>query len=125
MRQAGAAHRGLRWFARRAAAHEARALAQLAGVDGVPQLLRWEAGILDRSYMDGAPMQSAQPRDPAYYRAAHRLLKTLRARGLALAVVSNWDISLHKRLDHLGIPVVTSADAGVRKPDPAVFRLAL
>jgi putative hydrolase of the HAD superfamily len=52
-------------------------------------------------------------------------IERLRARGLALAVVSNWDVSLHERLDRLGIPVVTSADAGVRKPDPAVFRLAL
>ena len=52
-------------------------------------------------------------------------IERLRARGLALAVVSNWDISLHERLDQLGIPIVTSADAGARKPDPAVFRLAL
>jgi putative hydrolase of the HAD superfamily len=56
---------------------------------------------------------------------AREAIERLRARGLALAVVSNWDVSLHERLDHLGIPVVTSADAGVRKPDPAVFRLAL
>ena len=56
---------------------------------------------------------------------AREAIERLRAHGLALAVVSNWDISLHERLDHLGIPVVTSADAGVRKPDPAVFRLAL
>jgi putative hydrolase of the HAD superfamily len=52
-------------------------------------------------------------------------IERLRARGLALAVVSNWDISLHERLDELGIPVITSADAGARKPDPTVFRLAL
>jgi len=56
---------------------------------------------------------------------ARDAIDRLRARGLAVAVVSNWDISLRERLDHLGIPVVTSADAGVRKPDPAVFRLAL
>lgn len=52
-------------------------------------------------------------------------VEQLRARGLAVAVVSNWDISLHKRLASLGVPVVTSADAGVRKPEPAIFRLAL
>lgn len=92
-RDTNAAHRGLRWFARRAAAHEARALQRLAGVDGVPQLIRWDGAILERSYMDGAPMQRAQPRDPQFYRAAHRLLKTLRARGLAhndLAKEPNW-----------------------------------
>lgn len=52
-------------------------------------------------------------------------VQLLRARGLVVAVVSNWDLSLHERLAPLGIPVVTSADAGARKPDPAVFRLAL
>ena len=84
---------GLGWLARRAAAHEAKALAQLQGVDGVPQLLAWDGAVLERSYMDGAPMQLGQPRDPAYFRAAHRLLKALRARGLAhndLAKEPNW-----------------------------------
>jgi putative hydrolase of the HAD superfamily len=56
---------------------------------------------------------------------AREAIERLRARGLALAVVSNWDVSLHERLDHPGLPVVTSADAGSRKPDPALFRLAL
>lgn len=56
---------------------------------------------------------------------ARDAIERLRGRGLALAVVSNWDVSLHDRLDHLGIPVVTSADVGARKPDPAVFRVAL
>jgi putative hydrolase of the HAD superfamily len=49
----------------------------------------------------------------------------LRAHGLALCVVSNWDIGLHRWLDGIGVPVVTSADAGAPKPEPAVFRLAL
>lgn len=92
-RDAGAAHRGLRWLACRAAAHEARALQRLSGIEGVPQLLAWDGRVLERSYMDGAPMQLAQPRDAAYFRNAHRLLKTLRARGLAhndLAKEPNW-----------------------------------
>jgi len=54
----------------------------------------------------------------------------LRARGLTLAVVSNWDVGLHAHLDKLGIAhlfdvVVTSADAGVAKPDPRIFRVVL
>jgi putative hydrolase of the HAD superfamily len=57
-------------------------------------------------------------------------LGELRRRGLALVVVSNWDCSLP---DWLGPPgllelvdgVVTSADVGAAKPDPAVFRRAL
>jgi RIO-like serine/threonine protein kinase len=92
-RDTSAARWGLRWFAASAAAREARVLRALHGLDGVPQLLDWQRGILDRSFMQGAPMQQAQPRDPAYYRAAHRLLKTLRARGVAhndLAKEPNW-----------------------------------
>ena len=57
-------------------------------------------------------------------------VRALRRRGLALAVVSNWDIGLAEHLDRLGIgalfdTVVTSAEAGAAKPDPAVFELAL
>src|SRR3954452_19287030 len=53
--------------------------------------------------------------------------RALQRAGLRLAVVSNWDISLSEYLQRLGLdlPVVTSADAGAAKPDPAVFRLAL
>jgi putative hydrolase of the HAD superfamily len=50
----------------------------------------------------------------------------LRAHGLALAVVSNWDETLPERLDVFGVgTIVSSAEVGVPKPDPAIFRLAL
>jgi putative hydrolase of the HAD superfamily len=52
----------------------------------------------------------------------------LRRRGLALAVVGNWDMALPNHLDALGLghlPVFTSASVGVAKPDPAPFRRAL
>ena len=57
-------------------------------------------------------------------------VQRLREHGLALALVANWDISLHEtlrrlRLDVLFDSVVTSAEAGAAKPDPAPFRLAL
>jgi HAD superfamily hydrolase (TIGR01509 family) len=57
-------------------------------------------------------------------------LRRLRARGLALAVVANWDFSLHEHLRRHGLAawfdaVVTSAETGVKKPDPAPFRVAL
>jgi len=48
--------------------------------------------------------------------------------GLRLAVVSNFDRRLHRILAELGLGfefVLTSADARARKPDPAIFRLAL
>ncbi len=88
-----AARRGLRWFARWAGGREARVLAAIDEVPGLPQLLAWKDGVLLRSYLDGEPMQRAQPRDPAYFRAAHRLLRRLRACGIAhndLAKEPNW-----------------------------------
>jgi putative hydrolase of the HAD superfamily len=58
------------------------------------------------------------------------LLGAMRAAGLKLAVVSNWDVSLAEVLERLGVAalldcVVTSAEVGAAKPDPAVFRRAL
>ncbi|HEY7691488.1 MAG TPA: HAD-IA family hydrolase [Gaiellaceae bacterium] len=57
-------------------------------------------------------------------------LEGLRRRGLDLAVVSNWDVGLAEHLERIGAgrlfsTIVTSAEAGAAKPDPAVFRLAL
>lgn len=56
--------------------------------------------------------------------------RALRAHGLRLAVVSNWDVGLHEHLAALGVgglvdAVVTSAEAGAPKPAPAVWRIAL
>lgn len=58
------------------------------------------------------------------------VLDELAARGLRLAVVSNWDAELPLVLERLGLggrfaAVVTSAEAGAPKPDPRIFRLAL
>ena len=57
-------------------------------------------------------------------------LRRLRAHGLALAVVANWDYSLHEHLRRHGLResfdvVVISAELGARKPDPAPFHAAL
>jgi putative hydrolase of the HAD superfamily len=57
-------------------------------------------------------------------------LSELRALGLRLVCVSNWDVSLPEVLARCGLAgaldgVVTSAEAGARKPDPAIFRPAL
>jgi len=57
-------------------------------------------------------------------------LRFLRRCGLELAVVANFDLTLPRRLDELGLApsfpvVVTPADAGAAKPDPAIFELAL
>lgn len=57
-------------------------------------------------------------------------LRRLRAAGLALAVVANWDFGLHDHLRRHGLAawfdaIVTSAETGVKKPDPAAFVRAL
>jgi len=57
-------------------------------------------------------------------------LRELRRRGFRLVVVSNWDVSLHERLDELGLAplldgAVASAEFGAAKPDRAVFEHAL
>lgn len=57
-------------------------------------------------------------------------LRNLRRCGLELAVVANFDLTLGSRLAELGLDswfttVVTPADAGAAKPDPAIFALAL
>jgi HAD superfamily hydrolase (TIGR01509 family) len=57
-------------------------------------------------------------------------LASLKARGIELAVVSNWDVGLAEHLERIGADrlfaaVVTSAEAAAAKPDPAAFRLAL
>ena len=58
------------------------------------------------------------------------VLRQLRSHGLALAVVSNWDVSMHARIEELGLAglvdvAVASSDAGASKPDPAIFHHAL
>ena len=75
----------------------------------------------------------------AHYASAHAwrvypevpaVLSTLRERGVALAVVSNFDSRLPPLLDALGLAtffdaVVCSGEAGAAKPDGAIFAHAL
>ena len=96
--------RAARWwaraFAKRAAAREARALAKLDGIDGVPALLGWNGNELLRSYIAGSPMQQAQPREAVYYRDALRLLAQLHRRGIVhndLAKEPNWLVRVDGR----------------------------
>src|SRR5262245_25806578 len=75
---------------------EHRALTRLAlgvGIDGIPRVLRYVPRILTREWIDGSPMHIAQPRDPAYFRAASKLLRRLHAANVIhndLAKETNW-----------------------------------
>jgi putative hydrolase of the HAD superfamily len=56
-------------------------------------------------------------------------LERLRDRGVRVGVISNWDRRLAGLLEGLGLTdivevVVSSADVGLRKPDPRIFEMA-
>jgi tRNA A-37 threonylcarbamoyl transferase component Bud32 len=71
------AARTVRWIARRLLAREAHVLAALDGNTGVPQLIRVDRDTLDRTYVDGQPMQLGRPKDIKYFHAAAKLLRKL------------------------------------------------
>lgn len=72
----------LRWLARLLLRREARALACLDGLDGVPQLVTEANGLLVRSYIPGMPLHAARPTDPSYFHAAAALLRRLHQAGV-------------------------------------------
>jgi putative hydrolase of the HAD superfamily len=82
---------------------------------------------LDRETLTGTLLESLRF---AAYPDAPVALERLRADGVRLVVVSNWDISLHDVLEQTGLRplldgVITSAEFGSGKPDPAIFEAAL
>jgi len=80
------------------------------------------AAVLTAALMEAIVIEAYPDSAPA--------LRALRAAGLALVVVSNWDVSLHERLAETGLAelvdgAVTSAEVGAAKPDPVIFAPAL
>ena len=93
VRDCSTARRWLRGFARHLLGRERRALMRLADVERVPRLLASQRSTLEREWIDGQPMQVAQPRDPLYFREALRLVRRLHARDVThddLAKEPNW-----------------------------------
>jgi len=82
VRDAGKARWWIRPLARYLLQREATALAALEGSEGVPQLIDLTGDTLVRSFLAGAPMQEAKPRDPAWFNAAARLLRQLHSAGV-------------------------------------------
>jgi RIO-like serine/threonine protein kinase len=72
----------VRWLARKMLRREARVLAVLTDIDGVPRLLDLERDLLSRSYLPGEPMQVAKPRNSSYFAAAARILRQLHRLGV-------------------------------------------
>ena len=98
-----------------------------------------------RRVMDGVPAMAGMDFEPwfedlyrdfgsaavwAPFEDAVPALEALRARGIRLAVVSNWDRRLHQILEDGGLrpwfeAVIVSSEIGWRKPHPEIFRRAL
>jgi putative hydrolase of the HAD superfamily len=105
--------------------HEGRDPASLAELRGrCAELLSRELGreVSVETMMETIRFRAFPDAAPA--------LAELRELGLRLVCVSNWDCSLGEVLDRVGLGaavdgVVTSAGAGARKPDPAIFAPAL
>jgi len=96
VRDAGWARPWARRLARHLMRREHRALTRLAlgnGIAAIPRVLSFEGEKLTRSWIEGAPMHIARPRDPAYFRAAARLVRRLHAANVIhndLAKETNW-----------------------------------
>ena len=71
-----------RWIARRLLLREARALAALDGIDGVPTLLHLDRDRLERCYIDGAPLHVARPGNATWFAASAHLLRRLHRAGV-------------------------------------------
>jgi RIO-like serine/threonine protein kinase len=83
VRDSSAASAWLRWLARRLLRSEARALAALGDLEGTPEILAIERDRLVRSFLHGAPLHEAKPREPAYFKAAAKLLRQLHQLNIA------------------------------------------
>jgi putative hydrolase of the HAD superfamily len=102
---------------------------------GLKDLRRRCAAVIQETLQTSLPLAEVQDALLAAvrfraYPEVPTVLERLRAGGARLAVVSNWDVSLHDvlertRLRALVDAVVISAELGAAKPDPAIFRAAL
>lgn len=80
-------------LARLLANREIRALRAVAGIQGVPEIVKVDADGLYRTWTDGTPLHLARPDHADWYRDARRLLRDMRRRGVThndLAKPQNW-----------------------------------
>ncbi len=94
--------------------------------DGLPAL----AGVDFEDWFRRLYGRFGEPDAWRFYDDVVSVLGELRSRGLTIGIISNWDTRLKLISDGLGLTdlvdfLVISAEAGVRKPDPRIFRMAL
>ena len=88
------------------------------------------AGLaLKPAFFDHLYYEFAQPRCWRVYDDVGPALEKFRARGLKLAVVSNWDERLRPLLTQIGLApyfgaILISSEVGAHKPDRAIFERA-
>ena len=98
---------------------------------GMYSLLCRELGIEDEAVEIARRVydEFGRPDCWALYDDVRTSFESLRSRGIAVGIISNWDSRLVRLLDGLGLgdvlsDVVSSADVGLHKPDPRIFELA-
>lgn len=102
-------------------------------VDEFDRTLLASLGLGGRPDLSVADVQAAfagRTRRLVLFDDAGLTLRALRARGLRLAIVSNWDFDLIDRCRELGLvdyldEIVGSATVRAEKPDPSIFDRAL
>jgi len=82
LRDARPARWWLAWLARGLLRREAKALAALLDIDGIPQLIRHDSHTLMRSFVPGVPMYAGRPESASYFREAARLLRRIHSAGV-------------------------------------------
>jgi RIO-like serine/threonine protein kinase len=82
VRDTSAASPWIRWLARLLLRREARVLAALGGIDGVPEVVSVDRQQLEREFMTGKPMHQARPASTAYFRQCAKLLRRLHSAGV-------------------------------------------
>lgn len=127
---AGAMRAEIAWYrAHHAQARDRAGLARLrrGATEALARALGPVADGVDRDRLQAALLAALRFRP---YPEVPDALRAARRAGIRLVVVSNWDVSLHDALDATGLAplldgVVTSAELGVAKPDPAIFARGL
>lgn len=72
----------LRWLARSLLRREARALAALTDIGGIPQLKSHDRHTLLRTFMSGAPLFESRPDNAVYFNDAAKLLRRIHRAGV-------------------------------------------
>lgn len=82
LRDTEPAHWSISWLARALLRREARALAALNNIDGVPRVIKCDGTKLVRSFLPGQPMYLARPQNADYFRSLAKLLRRMHREGV-------------------------------------------